>query len=193
MLSYFTFMSTNLEFEAKSMLEKNEYELLKNEFSSSKKYTQKNYYLSSPKISKNLGMRVREKSHKFELTIKVDLSDHKREINQKISRISWRFLRFLRIFPKGEVSSYLIKNDIIDPRELRVIGCMKTERIDVKFLTSLISIDRSKYNHTTDYEIECEDSSYKLAEANLLKFLKTRNIEYKKSKFSKLAKFINSK
>ena len=186
-------MSVNLEFEAKSMLSKQDYEKLAKEFSNPQKYIQTNYYISAKNLSKDVGIRIRKKYKDFELTIKVNLGDHKKEINQKISRKSLIFFRIFRIFPKGEVFSYLIQNRVENLKNLHIIGKMKTTRIDVNFDTSLISIDKSQYNKLVDYEIECEDSSFPIAETQLIKFLETRNIEYKKSKYSKLARFINSK
>lgn len=187
-------MSVNLEFEAKSMLTKNEYDLLKKEFRKYHKYNQTNFYIFSDEIdTKKLGMRIRKKLGKFELTIKIDKETFKKEINQKITWFSYVFYRIFRIFPKGEVESYIKENSICDIKKLIIIGSMKTKRIDVKKDNNLISIDYSKYNSTKDYEIECESSSIKEAENYLKEFLKRRNIEYKKSKYTKLARFLNTK
>lgn len=186
-------MSIHLEFEAKSMLTKSEYLFIANEFSNTQKYIQSNYYISTLKMPKNIGMRIRYKNHKFELTIKVDQVNFKKEINQKIPMISFIFLRIFGIFPKGEVYKYLVENTNINIRNLRIIGKMKTYRTDINFEGSLISLDESKYNGKTDYEIECEASNYAEAESKLIKFLHIREIIYKKSKYSKLARFMETK
>ena len=189
-------MSTNLEIESKALITKKGYDQLCNEFSNLTKYTQINYYILPKnicKIDKKYGLRIREKSHQFELTLKEDNGSSKIEINQKISKKSYVFFKYFDHFPQGEVKDYLVQNKICDPSFLRIIGKMKTSRIDINFESSLISIDKSKYNHKVDYEVECEDSSINLAEEKLSRFLSKRKITYEKSKQSKLARFLNTK
>lgn len=189
-------MSTNLEIESKSLITKVEYERLMKKFSHIKNYTQINYYLMSDELHKNVsnyGLRIRKKNHKFELTLKVTEKVGRLEINQEITRKSLAKLQYFGIFPSGEVKNYLGENLKIDVSKIRIIGKMKTIRKDIKFLDSLISIDKSIYNHITDFEIECEDENEKLASEHLLNFLKQNSIEYQKSEQTKLARFLNTK
>jgi len=189
-------MSKNLEIEAKSMLEKSEYEIILSKFLKTKIYAQTNYYISSKELAKkvnDIGLRIRKKKNGFELTLKIRNNNENTEINQKIPYFSYIFFKFFNIFPYGEVREFLTVNAICDIKKLRYIGKMKTLRKDICFNGSLISVDKSKYNHKIDYEIECEDSSYESAENNLKIFLNQFEIEYKKSKFTKLARFLNTK
>lgn len=196
MLSYFSIMSTNLEIESKVMISKESYKHLLKNLLDYKKYNQTNYYISVKdylNFNSKYGLRIRKKHRKFELTLKEDFGDSKMEINQKISRKSYIFFRIYRIFPKGEILDFLNKNNICNPQNLRIIGKMKTKRTDINFHNSLISIDKSKYNRLTDYEVECEDTSLVNAETKLKMFLDSYQVKYEKSKYSKLARFLNSK
>ena len=196
MLSYFLAMSTNLEIESKAMLSKSDYEKLMESFPHIDSYTQINYYISSKellsKVSK-YGMRIRKKNKAFELTLKDKNNDEIIEINQEIPRKSYVFLKYFHKFPDGDVKDYLTINMIGDPSKLKIIGKMKTIRKDIKLQSSLISIDKSIYNHHVDYEIECEDKTPIAAKTNLQIFLAQHEIVYKKSELSKLARFLQTK
>lgn len=186
-------MSRNLEIESKSMITKADYKKLMKLFSHEEKYVQVNYYIASEKLLKNIkkyGMRIRAKQGICELTLKVQEEVGKTEITQEISRKTLAKLKYSKIFPDGEVRDYLIENNVCDPTELRIIGKMKTTRTDIKFFTSLISIDKSQYNHKTDYEVECEDATPLAASTNLQTFLGQQSIKYQKSEHNKLARFL---
>lgn len=189
-------MSTNLEIESKVMISKDAYKHLLKNLLDSKKYIQTNYYISIKdfkNFNPKFGLRIRKLHHNYELTLKEDLGDSKMEINQKISRKSYIFFRIHHIFPKGEVLDFLNQKSVCNPLNLRIIGKMKTTRTDINFNNSLISIDKSRYNHLTDYEVECEDTSLINAETKLKMFLDSCQVKYEKSKYSKLARFLNSK
>lgn len=186
-------MSRNLEIESKSMLTKADYKKLMLVFAHEEKYVQTNYYIASDELLKNIkkyGLRIREKLGNYELTLKVTENVGKTEINQEISKKSLANLKYFKIFPDGEVKDFLIQNNVCNPSKLRIIGKLKTTRTDIKFLSSLISIDKSVYNHHVDYEIECEDFTPLAAKTNLETFLGQQNIKYQKSEHNKLARFL---
>lgn len=58
--------------------------------------------------------------------------------------------------------------------------------MDIKYKTSLISIDKSEFNGIVDYEVECEDSSIKVAKKNLIDYLKENEVPYQENFISKL-------
>lgn len=189
-------MSTHLEIESKSMLTKQDYKKLMSKFSHIKNYTQINYYIFSDEMLKHrskYGLRMRKKEGYYELTLKVKVNDGRNEINQEISKKTYKFFKKSHVFPDGEVKDYLIENGICDPAKLRIVGSLKTIRKDIKFMSSLISVDKSSYNHKVDYEVECEDLTPIAAQTNLEIFLQQNLIKFKKSEYSKLARFLNSK
>lgn len=188
-------MSKNLEIESKSMLQKRDYKLLISAYKNVKKYKQINYYISSKEMiekAKNYGIRIRQIGHYFELTLKVTEEVGKTEITQEIAGISITNLLYFGNFPDGEVKNYLVKNKVCDISKLQFIGMLKTIRKDIDFNGSKISIDKSKYNDTVDYEIECESSSPEKAETDLKNFLEKYGISYQKSEYNKLARFLNT-
>lgn len=188
-------MSTNLEIESKVMINKEAYDKLESLFSDALAYKQTNYYIGSDELIskyKNYGMRIRRKNKKYELTLKVREMIGKTEINQSLALKEVIKFRLHNIFPEGEVKDYLISNKVCEIKELKVLGKMVTYRTDIPFLTSLISIDKSKYNGITDYEIECEDKTEFAAKNNLTVFVTQHNIKYKKTEANKLGRFLST-
>lgn len=189
-------MSINLEIEAKCMISENEYEKLMQKYTEKDSHKQVNYYIFSSKLLTQIekfGLRVRQKGKSFELTLKVTEKVGKTEINQIISRKEFLKLKYFKIFPNGEVKNYLISNEVCDPSKLKIAGKLVTFRTDLEFKGSLISIDKSKYNHHIDYEIESESKTEENAKSSLKKFLELNQIVYKKSDQSKLGRFISTK
>ena len=184
-------MGTNLEIEFKAELSKQDYGKLVSKFSTTKIYSQINYYIDSDDLvirSKKCGLRIREKDGDFEMTLKVPQSEGKLEINQQITD---KLIKYF-VFPDGEIKNFLRDNFSIKIESLRILGSLETKRLDLKYKTSLVSIDESSYNGIVDYEIEAEDSSIDLAKKNLLDFLEDNEIEYKKSTGTKLKRFLNT-
>ena len=184
-------MGTNLEIEFKAELSKRDYDKLISKFSSTKIYSQTNYYIDSDDLvirNKKCGLRIREKEGDFEMTLKVPQSEGKLEINQQITD---KMLNCF-VFPDGEIKEYLCDQFNIKIESLHILGSLETKRLDLKYETSLVSIDKSTYNGIIDYEIEAEDSSMKLAKKNLLQFLKENGIVYKQSVGTKLKKFLDT-
>lgn len=184
-------MSKNIEIEAKTLISKDEYELLISSFKNenNKVFKQLNYYFCekdiSPKNSK-LALRIRDEGTLIEATLKVELSEGKLEINQRLSKEEYELFLYNKKFPKGEVYDYLKDNKITNPDDLVVFATLTNYRLDVKYKDSLVSIDKSEYLGHIDYEIECEASSMKLAKTLLKEFLANKKIPYKENHISKL-------
>lgn len=182
-------MSTNLEIEFKAELSRNDYESLILKYKNESICQQINYYFDTPTLAirnAKCGLRVREKNNELELTLKVDQKEGKLEINQNISTL----FRVGKEFPDGEVKNYIENNLGIETKDINILGKLVTNRLDIRYMSALISIDESLYNGTRDYEIEIEDESMELAKIHLQKFLEENNIEYKKSPGSKLRRFL---
>jgi uncharacterized protein YjbK len=180
-------MSQNLEIEAKSMLDESNYlKLIKGNEKNC--YIQINYYIDTMNFDaheKKLGLRIRLKDGKYELTLKIRQKEGKLEINQDISKIDYLTFKESNVFPNGEVKEVLKKQKInID--ELHIFTELKTTRLDVKYKTSLISIDKSEFSGIVDYEIECEDNSIEVAKANLIEYLNKNEVPYNENFVSKL-------
>ena len=186
-------MSTNLEIEFKSILSEEDYQKLFSRYGKHRMYTQENYYFDTDRReirSKGCGLRARVKNEEYELTLKENAEVGKIEYNQQISNISFIKLAKGEDFPDGEVKDIIVSKLGLKIEEVKPLGVLVTDRIDLKFCGSLISIDKSTYNGITDYEIECEDVSMEKAKKHLNKFLKDNDIEYKKSQGGKLKRFL---
>lgn len=185
-------MSRNVEIESKGELKESEYLYLYNKYKDNDFYLQINNYIDDDNLiirQKKCGLRIREIKGRYELTLKVSLEVGKLEINQDIDEeIFAKYIDF-NIFPDGEVKEYLI-NLGVDISKLHILGSLSTYRLDIKYKSSLISIDKSLYNGIIDYEIECEDKDEEISKNNIVSFLKENDIEYKKSKANKLKRFL---
>lgn len=188
-------MSTNLEIEVKAKLNAEQYERIISNFKTSKIYLQINYYIDTKNLeirNQNCGLRIRQIKDAFELTIKVPQKEGKLEINQQISNISFANLENNGLFPTGEVATFIEQNLGLRISDLHILGKLETYRLDVKYGTSLISIDKSIYNSHVDYEVEAEDDSEENAIKNIKKFLADFGIEFHKFTKSKLRRFLET-
>ena len=186
-------MSTNLEIEAKSMLDESSYlKLIKGK--ESERYVQINYYIDTSNFDvhkSGLGLRIRLKDGTYELTVKIRQNEGKLEVNQIIDESEYLAFKESNIFPTGEVKEALIKQNI-DIEKLHVFTELKCTRLDLHYKTSLLSIDKSEFNGITDYEIESEDSSMEIAKANLIDFLNKNEVPYNENFVTKLRRAQNS-
>ncbi len=190
MVSYLKkIMSRNLEIETKALISEFDYLLLVNKYQE-KRYVQINFYIDNQlrKFDDKLGLRIRYKDNQYELTLKEDYQDGKLEINQLISLDDFTSFSKENIFPEGEVKERLIQLNI-DVSNLKIVGQLKTTRMDVKYKSSLISVDKSEYNGIIDYEVESEDSSREAANKHIAQFLLLNDIKFKENKVSKLERF----
>lgn len=188
-------MSINLEIETKSPLSKEEYGRLLNLVNGLKTYIQTNYYIDDDSLSihqQKCGLRIREKDNEFELTLKAPQDDGKLEINQQISNILFKKFLNCRDFPDGEVKQYLMDKLHIDVSKIHILGKLVTTRSDIRYGTSLISIDESSYSGKIDYEIEAENISLDAAKKDLKEFLNKNGIECRLSNETKLKRFLES-
>ena len=90
------------------------------------------------------------------------------------------------IVPKGEVYDELIKSNACNPDNLEIFAILKTTRFDIPGDDYLISVDKSEYLDTVDYEVECESQSMMMAESFLKDFLEKENIPFTRNTLSKL-------
>ncbi len=184
-------MSTNIEIEAKALINESAYELLTKDLD---KYVQVNYYIDSNDFSVSklhLGLRIRLASNKYELTVKVDLPEGRKEINQNIDKSEFENFVNLNKFPEGEVKDELLVHHI-DIKSLKIFATLKCTRSDLRYKTSLISIDKSEYNKLTDYEVEAEDCSIKQAKEILETFLKEKGVQFTWNTVTKLKRVKDS-
>ena len=80
-------MEENLEIEFKILLDKKVYDQIINDYSIDTSYTQTNYYLMHPILSKlKYSLRIREKNNQYELTLKQPQTTGTLETNLIINK-----------------------------------------------------------------------------------------------------------
>lgn len=187
-------MSKNIEIEIRAILTKDEYEKVLSSLSNYTSYSQTNYYLDDSKLSFSNnyhGLRIREKDHKYELTLKQKINNDYLEINQEITAKIKENMVNPGYFPSGEVFDYLTKNNLIDPKNIYIVCKLKTTRIDINYEGTIISLDKNEYFDITDYNIECESINNNEVEKTLTIFLSKFGIQLKKSPITKLEKALS--
>ena len=188
-------MSSNIEIEAKVLLNVEEYERIIDVLSLVKyrKVKQINYYIDTKDryLKKNgIALRVREKDD-FELTLKTPLSEG---LLEKSEAITWRDFELLQdknIFPEGNIKNFL---SILGVKinELTILTCLQTVRIDFQYKDGKISLDKNTYSGVVDYELEIEHTSMDKAQALTEEILKECGIEKKpQNHISKQARALN--
>lgn len=192
-------MKKEIELEFKSLISEKKYKQLEKYFEKiadkQKLYSQKNYYFDSKdEVLNKLGitLRLREKNDKWEKTLKLpSLNKNNKykesiEINEEISEEKAKMF----IEDGFDLEDETLKN-ILKPLgnlnlKMECLGSLKTERLDFKFYSDTISLDKSMYNDVIDYEIEWETSNIKFAEKTMEKLkLKLNNGNGKRKRFLK--------
>lgn len=186
-------MSSNIEIEAKVLLNQSEYEKVIEHLSLDKyrKVKQMNYYIDTPDrfLKKNgLALRVREKED-FELTLKTPLSEGLLEKNENISWRDFDLLHDNNIFPEGNIKRFL---SILGVKieELKILTSLQTNRIEINYEGGKLSLDKNTYSNQIDYELEFEHTSMDNAQNLIKQLLKECGIDEKP--FNKISKHVRA-
>ncbi len=183
-------MSNTIEIEAKALVSKNDYEKLALKYMKYGVYTQTNHYIDSKDgiLSKEkLSLRIREKDNRFEMTLKVPLSQGLLEKNSTWSKEDFINFRDNSIFPDGDIKKMLNMLDI-HTKTLKIKTSLTTDRIDVPYENGKLSIDKNSYSGIEDYEVELEHNNEEDAEKYLQKFLEDNHVAFSLNKKSKTAR-----
>lgn len=155
-----------IEIEFKNLLTKDEFDRLLRHYPFPKKPDiQINYYFDTESqwlAQHHYALRIREKNHKYTLTLKQPHGHHILETHDELSEseaLSWMNGH---IIPKQNTTRQL--NDIqISPTDLTYLGQLKTERYSYALDDKTIVLDYSMYNGQFDYELEVEATNEDLA------------------------------
>ena len=176
----------NLEIEYKVMINKDGFNKVLNHFKDVPIIDQTNNYYETPNnavTEEDLSLRIRyiKNDNSYLLTLKETLS---------VGKLEHEF------YVKGNDISYLPAEIIdilnkynINYKDLKCIGSLRTIRREIKTEEYNLCLDENHYNNIVDYEIECEANDMKKAKKTIIDLLEPLNIEYQKSKKSKLGRF----
>ena len=146
----------NIEQELKLALDEREYRIIY-EYAKTAPVLQTNYYFGYPSMSKEVMVRIRQKSNVFVLCYKHRMS--------QIDSVLVSDEREIELAP--EVAQKMLKNGIradqlkqlfnVDLADVHCLGSMETYRSKFQLNEWTLELDRNVYFDRIDYELECED------------------------------------
>jgi uncharacterized protein YjbK len=189
-------MSTNIEIEAKILVEASDFNKVKKTLGVQhlQPVVQTNYYIDTPQGNLRqfgFALRIRAIPPEFTLTLKSPMAEGTLEKNQGITEEDYVNLKDHLQFPKGEINDFLLMFGF-ETTTLGIISQLTTERIDTTFEGQHVCLDINHYNGHVDYEIESEQSSLKYAAETLQKLCDTVGIPYNENKQSKYARALDT-
>lgn len=174
-----------IEKELKVILDKEKYEILKNQFVWNEVRTQTNFYYSDNRCyikREGITIRVREYNSKVALQIKIPVSEHGAIHTKNEYEI------ILETIPQDIDGVFLSELCSLPLPDVSMVGFLITERYISNWnSTTEVSLDKNSYLNDEDYEIEIEYSD-KLEPA-LLDILNKNNIEIKSKVEGKCSRF----
>ena len=188
-------MATNIEIEAKVLIEKEGFEKVKKLYEdyANSAYIQTNYYIDTPDflLRKNgVGLRIRCFENKYVMTLKTPLSEGLLEKTENITKEEYRLMRDQYIFPENKIKSFIIMLGF-EIEQLKILTSLKTERIDIAFESGMFSIDRNEYSGKIDYELEKESNNLKSGEDFLVDICTKAGVSFTINKTTKQARAFN--
>ena len=172
----------HLEIELKTLLKKDEYDRLKDQFTGVTPVRQKNYYIDTPDFElreKKVAMRIRTFEDWAELTLKVPQSVGNMEYNQKLQLKDAENYLAKQELPQGLVLDELAKHGI-QSKNWQVLGCLTTFRYEMQTSIGLMALDESQYFDIIDYELELEVENHEQGKQDFQQFLEEIRLLIKK-------------
>lgn len=188
-------MTKELEIEFKNMLTKKEYSRLLQDFADfhNGPITQHNHYFDTANFrlkEQHSALRIRNKSGRFECTLKTPAPVGHYEITDKLTKEQARRMLELETFEATEVSDALQKLDVAIA-DLKTIGTLTTHRVEFDYLEGLLVIDHSEYNGQEDFELEFEVTDAITGKKRFMDFLQQQKIPERPAN-KKIARFMDS-
>ena len=183
----------HLEIELKTLLKKDEYDHLKDQFAGVTPVLQKNYYIDTLDFElreNKVAMRIRTFENWAELTLKVPQSVGNMEYNQQLQLKDAENYLTKEELPQGLVLDELAKHGI-QSKNWQILGCLTTLRYEMQTAIGLMALDESQYFDITDYELELEVENHEQGKQDFQQFLEKNQISYQKAP-SKLVRFVKS-
>ena len=180
----------HLEIEFKSGLTKEQFLSILPLFKNIQPIKQTNYYIDTPDFAirdHKMALRVRTFENSAELTLKVSQTIGNMEYNQQLKASEVKLLLEELVFPPGEILNYLLEA-IIPIENLKILGHLKSIRLEMKHKIGLLALDENSYFDITDYEIELEVQNPEKGKIDFLNFLEQNKLPYTQLK-SKIARF----
>jgi uncharacterized protein YjbK len=174
-------MSKQLEIEFKTLLTKEEYQMLVARFSNYKGDYQTNYYFDTPRFSlkaAEVSLRVRVRDN-YEITVKRKKGYALQETNNIITKEQFDDFVKTGNVPVEETRQEI--NEIVGNQKIVNYMSLTTYRINIPYKKGLIAIDKCEYLDVVDYELEYEAANYEQGKKEFVEIVNEFGIKYKKS------------
>jgi uncharacterized protein YjbK len=174
-------MQKSVEVEFKTLLSKEEYERLMDQFKGNRMDLQTNHYFDTSRFSLkalDASLRVRERES-LELTLKRKKGYIIQEFNLPINKEIFEEIRTTGVLPEGELKNEL--NNLIGEQKINNFLSLSTLRMFFAYNNGVLFIDKSQYLGITDYELEYEAKSYHAGKKEFVQIINELGIQYRKS------------
>lgn len=171
--------STQVEF--RTLLSKDEYDRLMNQFKENKIDYQTNHYFDTARFSlkaSDTSLRVRERDT-LNLTFKRKKGYQIQELKLPISKEEFLAIVNESILPDGDINQEI--TSIIGKQKIENFMSLSTKRLYFNYGNGIIFIDESNYLGLADYELEYEAKNLYEGKKEFIQLLKDFDIKYKKA------------
>ena len=184
-------MKKQPEIEFKSLLTKDEYLRLMEQFKGNRTNLQTNHYFDTDRFSLKAyeaSLRVRERED-YEITLKKKKGYSLVEFTVPITKEEFEKIKETGVIENAELASELAP--IIGNQKVHNFLSLQTFRMYLPYGNGILFIDKSKYLGFVDYEIEYEAKSYHQGKQEFIELINNLQIQYKKSD-KKIARAFNA-
>lgn len=184
-------MSQEIEIEFKNLLSNAEFIQLQKDLPfSTSSIEQTNYYFETKNFDlKKHGsaLRIRKKQGKYSLTLKQPHEQGLLETHDILTEQEFKQWIQGEIIPKPHTSKQLSEMNI-SPAELKYVGYLTTNRMEIEFNGTQLVLDYSNYLGTEDFELELEASTKEHGKKIFYELLNKYNIPIRQTP-SKIERF----
>ncbi len=191
-------MAASIEIESKALISEENYSKIIKYFKSeiTREYDQTNHYIDTKDFALKqlgIGLRIRNVSSSFVLTLKAPMAEGLLEKDQHISREIFTKFKKGEGFPDGIVKDF-VRMLGVDPSSLKILAKLTTHRIEIENETTgkTLCIDKNVYNQVTDFELELEANTLEQGKIQLKDICSKAGIQYKENLKSKQSRAMES-
>lgn len=184
-------MKKQPEIEFKSLLTKEEYLRLMEQFKGNRTNIQTNHYFDTPRFTLKAyeaSLRVRERDD-FEITLKKKKQYSLMEYTVPITKEQFEELKETGVVKDPDLLAEL--TPLIGNQKVENFLSLQTYRMYLPYGNGILFIDKSKYLGFVDYELEYEAKSYHQGKQEFIELINKLHIQYKKSD-KKIARAFNA-
>jgi|LFRM01.1.fsa_nt_gb uncharacterized protein YjbK len=174
-------MQAGPDVQFKTLLSKEEYDILIEKFKGNRTDFQTNHYFDTKRFSLKAldsSLRVRERET-LEITLKRKKGYKLLELTQPVDRETFQNLRETGVLPDGEIKNELLP--LIGDQKLVNFLSLSTLRMYLPYKNGVLFIDKSEYLGVTDYELEYSARNYHEAKKEFIQIIGEFGIKYKKA------------